>query len=185
MNLIYETDRLVLKILNTNEVKKVLQFQLRDRELFEKYEPDRVDNFYTLGHQEALIKCEYKLALQLQTVRFYVFLKNDPTTIIGTVCFHNIMKNVYSCTEIGYKFSSDYQHNGYAREALQKGIDVMFQELSLHRINARVAKDNLPSIRLLESLSFQYEGIERESILIHGVWEDHLRYGLVNSVSYK
>ncbi|MCI5920000.1 MAG: GNAT family N-acetyltransferase [Roseburia sp.] len=179
MDFCYETERLVLRILNTNEAKKVLDFQLRDRELFEKYEPDRPDSFYTIRHQEALLKCEYKLALSLSTVRFYVFLKEDPTTIIGTVCFHNILRNVYACTEVGYKFSSAYQHHGYAREALEKGISIMFTDLGLHRINARVALDNTPSIHLLESLSFRYEGIECDSIFLHGEWVDHMRYGLI------
>lgn len=183
MNFQYETERLILKVLNPRDVKKVLQFQIENRELFEKYEPDRPENFYTLSHQESLLRFELKLAMKHSTIRFYVFCKNNPSKIIGTVCFHDIMRTAYSCTEIGYKFATGSQHLGYATEALEKGIQIMFEELHLHRINARVLPENTPSIRLLARLGFQQEGLERESILLHGVWEDHLRFGLVNHPS--
>lgn len=177
----YETNRLILRILNSHDAKKVLQFQVENRELFEKYEPDRPENFYTLSHQESLLRFEYKLAMKLSTVRFYVFLKNDPAKVIGTVCFHNITRPFYSCTEVGYKFAASAHHQGYATEALQKGIEIMRDELGIHRINARVMPVNLPSIHLLERLGFEREGLERESIFLHGVWEDHLRFGLITT----
>lgn len=179
MNFQYETDRLLLKVLNPHDVKKVLQFQIENRELFEKYEPDRSENFYTLSHQESLLRFEWKLALKHSTIRFYVFRKDNPEKIIGTICFHDIARSFYSCAEVGYKFAADAHHQGYATEALQKGIQIMFEELELHRINARVMPENTASIRLLERLGFVQEGLERESILLHGIWEDHLRYGLI------
>ena len=38
MNLIYETDRLILKVLRPEAAKKVLCFYLENKELFEKYQ---------------------------------------------------------------------------------------------------------------------------------------------------
>lgn len=99
----YETCRLVLKILRPEDASMVLDFYMRDRELFEKYEPDRMNNFYTLSHQTNLLKCEYDLAFKFSTIRFYVFLRSNPDYIIGTVCFHNIRKSYYSTCEVGYK----------------------------------------------------------------------------------
>lgn len=183
MNFQYETERLFLKILNPQDGKKVLQFQSENRELFEKYEPERPEQFYSLTHQEELLRIEWKLATKCSTIRFYVFCKENPEKIIGTVCFHDIVRTFYSCTEVGYKFASEAHHKGYAMEALQKGIRIMFEELHLHRINARVMPQNEASIRLLERLGFQNEGLERDSILIHGKWEDHYRYGLLNHSS--
>ena len=51
--------------------------------------------------QQTLARCELKLALKLSSVRFYVFLKEDPSTIIGTVCLHNIIKMPYFTSEVG------------------------------------------------------------------------------------
>lgn len=176
----YETDRLFLKILHPDAANMVLDFYMRDQKLFEMFEPDRVPNFYTVSHQQNLLKCEYNLAFKLSSVRFYVFRKEDPNTIIGTVCFHNIMKSLYSSCELGYKFSSAYHHYGYATEAIRMGIQVMFQEVGLHRISAWVLPDNEPSIRLLERLCFVREGLCKALLPLHGQWMDHLQYALLS-----
>jgi ribosomal-protein-alanine N-acetyltransferase len=180
MNTEYQTDRLVLKIVNTGHLREVYEFQNRNRALFERYEPLRPENFYTLSYQQALIKCDFKLAMNLSTIRFYVFLKGHPHTIIGTVCLHNVVRGAYSCCEIGYKFDSAYHHQGYACEAVVQALEIAFFELNLHRVFARVAPDNAPSIRLLRSLGFTEEGLERKSIQIRGEWMDHLRFALIN-----
>lgn len=176
----YHTERLILRLLTPNYYKDVLEFQIKNRELFEKYEPTRPLNFYTTAYQQNVLKCEYKMAQKLSTVRFYVFSRKDPYTIIGTVCMHNITRAAYECCEIGYKFDTDWHHHGYAREAVDKVLSIAFYELRLHRVFARVSLDNTASIRLLESLHFKEEGIEHGSILIHGKWTDHKRYALLH-----
>jgi len=178
MLLQYETRRLILKVLGPDYANDVLRFYLRDRELFEQFEADRSPNFYTDGHQRTILQLEYGLTLKLAQVRFYVFLKDDPETIIGTVCLYDI-SNSYSRAEIGYKFSSAYHHKGYATEAVEKLIDIAFSDLNLHRLCAHVQDDNIPSIRLLIGLGFEKEGICRDYLCLNGIWTDHLQYSLV------
>lgn len=180
MNMSYETNRLKLKILTPSCARQVLEFQLRNKELFERYEATRPENFYTPGHQQALLKCEQKLAMKLSTIRFYVFKKEEPSHIIGTVCLHDVLRAPYSCCEIGYKFDYACHHHGYAREAVAKAIDIAFLDLELHRVFARVVPENTSSIRLLESLGFMHEGLEHSCTQIQGVWTDHLRYALLS-----
>lgn len=180
MNTEYQTDRLILKILTPDYLRPVLNFQIRNKDVFEKYEPTRPENFYTFGYQHTLLKCEYKLAMKLSTVRFYVFRKEDPRTVIGTVCLHDISYGAYLCSEVGYKFDKNYWHKGYAREALSQVLQIAFTDLKLHRIFARVVPENTPSIRLLTSLGFTEEGLEHKSIQIQGKWTDHLRFALLN-----
>ena len=144
MNLIYETDRLILKVLRPEAAKKVLCFYLDNKELFEKYEASRPDNFYTVKYQKSVLLCEYNLTVQLSAVRFYVFLKDDPDRIIGTICFRDITRSIYDSCEVGYKFDERFWHHGYATEALIEGIDIMFGDLGLHRITACVMPGNTP-----------------------------------------
>lgn len=181
MNTEYQTSRLILKILTPDYLRNVLSFQIRNKDVFEKYEPTRPEQFYTFSYQNALLKSEYKLALKLSTVRFYVFRKEDPRMIIGTVCLHDITRSACYCSEIGYKFDYAYWHQGYAKEALEKVLAIAFSELNLHRVFARVMPENVPSIRLLQSLNFQEEGLERASIQIQGVWENHLRFARLST----
>lgn len=179
MDMTYETERLILKVLRADDADTVLQFYLDNKELFEKYEPDRPNNFYTAAHQRAVLTCEYNMTVKLTSVRFYVFEKSQPDTIIGTVCFRNITRSIYQSCEVGYKFGQAYWHRGYAREALCMGIAIMFGDQKLHRIEANVMPDNAPSIRLLQSLGFTLEGTAHALALIHGSWRDHLRYSLI------
>ena len=178
MLLRYETQRLILKVLGPDYSSDVLRFYQKDQELFEQYEADRSPNFYTEGHQRTILQLEYGLTLKLSQVRFYVFLKDAPETIIGTVCLYDI-SNSYSRAEIGYKFSSDYHHKGYASEAVEKLIDVAFSELNLHRLCAHVQEDNISSIKLLIGLGFYQEGVCRDYLCLNGIWTNHLQYSLI------
>ena len=181
MLLQYETQRLILKIIGPDYARDVLDFYLNDQKLFEKYETDRSPNFYTEEHQRTILQIEYGLALKMQQIRFYVFLKEYPSQLIGTVCLYQV-SNLYSHAELGYKFSSKFHHKGYASEAIEKLIDIAFMELHLHRLTAHAQEDNQPSIRLLENLGFEKEGICREYLCLHGEWKNHIQYSLITPV---
>ena len=179
----YKTDRLILRVLTPDYATDVCTFLSKNSEHFEKYEPYLPANYYTPDHQHTILSCELKLALQTKNIRYYVFIKENPEQIIGTVCLHNITAASYSSCEIGYKFDSDYWHKGYAREAVSMVIAVAFAALNLHRVYARVMPENTASIRLLKALLFVEEGMERECIKIRGKWEDHLRFSLIDQSS--
>ena len=178
MLLQYETQRLILKVLGPDYSSDVLRFYKNDQELFEQYEADRSPSFYTEGHQRTILQLEYGLTLKLSQVRFYVFLKENPEKIIGTVCLYDI-SSTYSRAEIGYKFASEYHHKGYATEAVEKLIDIAFTDLNLHRLGAHVQEDNIASIKLLTGLGFGQEGICRDYLRLNGIWTDHLQYSLI------
>ena len=158
-----------------------LDFYLRDQELFERFEPDRAEGFYTVGFQKQILSFEYNMAVQGTLFRFYVYEKTDPKRIIGTISFHHIVRGFSNSCEIGYKFSSEVHHRGYATEALTKVLEVIFYELQLHRVQAWVLPDNAPSIRLLERVGFVFEGISRDYLFLHGTWQSHALYSILPS----
>ncbi len=178
MHFEYQTDRLILRVLEPQDADMVLQFYLNNKEIFERYEPDRPKNFYTLSYHRAMLTAEYNLLLHMNLVRFFVFEKNNPREIIGTVCFRNILHQDQDSCYVGYKFDQRYWHKGYAAEALKKGIDVMFREVGLHRITATIMPTNEPSLKLVQRLGFVREGMEYSSIRIQGKWQDHVRYSV-------
>ena len=183
MLLQYETNRLILRVLGPDYATDVLRFYEKDKDLFERYEADRCAGFYTEVHQRTILHLEYGLCLRLQLIRFYVFLKEDPRTIIGTVSLYDV-STPFARADVGYKFASRYHHKGYASEAVEKLIDIAFMELGLHRLCARVQKENAASIRLLTELGFEKEGICRGYLHMHGQWVDHLQYSLIAPDSY-
>ncbi len=161
-----QTDRLILKVLTPNYANAVLNFQNRNRESFEAYEPTRPANFYTASYQQAVLKCEWDLALKQQCIRFYVFRKDDPQMIIGTVCLHDIRFAAYSCTEIGYKFDAAFRRMGYASEAIKKkSCHLPFTTFIFIVYSHVLCRKTSPPSTFLESLGFQYEGVERGCFL--------------------
>ena len=110
----YETQRLLLKIIKPEYGSSVLEFYLRDKALFERYEPDRMPGFYTTDYQKKALYIEFNKAIEGTMFRFYVYEKTDPQTIIGTISFFNILHAPCWSCEAGYKFSSRVHHHGYA-----------------------------------------------------------------------
>lgn len=179
----YETERLILRVLTPDCAKSVCRFLIKNRQEFEQYEPLPPANYYTPEYQQTLLNAELKLALRTKNIRYYVFLKENPHEIIGTVALHNIEQGSVSCCELGYKFDAEHRHCGYAKEAACMAVSIAFAALDLHRIYARVMPENTASIQLLKSLLFEEEGLERECIQIQGKWQNHLRFSLINNAS--
>lgn len=179
MKMKYETDRLILKILPDTAANEVLTFYLDNRDIFEPFEPDRPQNFYTIGHQKTLLHCEYNLAIKQSTVRFWVFEKSMPQEIIGTVSLQDIRRGLYQSCMMGYKFDKKVWRQGYAKESITKCIRIAFEEMKLHRIEAHTLPENIPSRKLLEGLGFAWEGTKRQSVKLHGIWRDHEVYALL------
>ena len=178
----YETERLLLKVLNKEAAPMVLPFYENSKELFEPWEPKRSHNFYTLSYQKAFLTAEYNQIADGKLIRFWAFLKENPEEIVGTVCFQNLLKEPYHCCSLGYKFNRKYLHQGYATESIQKCIDIVFSEHHMHRIDAYIMPDNLASIHLIERLSFQLEGTCQSFARIGGEWTDHKHYALISPI---
>ncbi len=183
MRLSLETNRLNLRVATIEDAQKVAMFLSRNKEIIEKYEAIKPENYYEIEYQEKLIEAELKATLEFNYLRYYVFKKNNPNIIIGTVSFGNIIKEPYLCCNIGYKFDLLFQRQGYATEAIQASLDVVFEEFRLHRVEAYIMEDNIASISLVNKLGFEYEGKAKKNIRVAGVWEDHLRFAKISDPS--
>lgn len=170
------TDRLVLKVLNYDSAQKVLDFYLRNGSVFEKYEPVMGEDFYTLSHQRKLLDFEYKNIIKGIMVRYWIFEKDNPTRIIGTVSYRNIVRPIYESCTIGYKMDQEFLNKGYCTEAIRATIPVIARDYGVHRFEALILPDNKPSIHMVEKIGFKYEGLLRDKININGKRLDHCMY---------
>jgi ribosomal-protein-alanine N-acetyltransferase len=177
---IYETERLLLRKLGPEDSPKVLTFYEDNKSLFEPLEPKRGNNFYTIAYQKASLTAEQNQMAEGKLIRYWVFLKDNPEEILGTVCFQNLQREPYHSCCIGYKFSHRYHHQGYAFESIKRSIELVFWEERFHRIDAYIMQSNEPSLRLIERLSFQYEGTSVSFARVNGNWADHRHYALLN-----
>ena len=98
--------------------------------------------------------------------------------IIGTVTLFNLNFD-NKRAEIGYGLDYNYWRKGYVTEALDALLSYAFDVLQLHRLEADVDPRNLGSIRTLEKMGFQREGLMRERWQVNGEIQDALFYGLL------
>jgi ribosomal-protein-alanine N-acetyltransferase len=77
MNFEYTTDRLVMRVCHDGDAEQVLEFYDKNRDLFDRYEMTRADNFYTLPYQKATLKLEYDEMVKARMIRFYLFKKEE------------------------------------------------------------------------------------------------------------
>lgn len=85
--------------------------------------------------------------------------------------------------EIYYKLLPKYWGKGYATEVAKGLIKVGFEEFKLHRVEAGVATDNVPSIRVLEKCGMIREGLRRKILPIRGEWKDNYHYAIIEDDS--
>lgn len=82
--------------------------------------------------------------------------------------------------EIGYDLARSHWGQGIASEAAHAMLHFCFTQLQLHRIEAHTIIDNFASVRLLEKLGFQREGVRREfSWEDDGVYHGSSMFGLL------
>lgn len=98
--------------------------------------------------------------------------------IIGTVTLFNLNFD-NKRAEVGYGLDPAYWRKGYVTEALDALLSYAFEELQLHRLEADVDPRNVGSIRTLEKMGFQREGLMRERWQVNGEIQDAVFYGLL------
>lgn len=179
MQLVCETERLILKVLNSMDAFQVLAFLSNNRQLFEQYEGEKNEYFYTMDYIRDMLTAEYNQIIKGGSLRYYIYLKSNPNRIIGTVSLTGFRWAPYDSCNIGYKFDGDFHHYGYAFESIWFLLSNIVPQYRLHRITAYIAPDNLASIRLIGKLGFCYEGTARGYVKIHGKWTDHRQYSLL------
>jgi len=179
MQFLYQTERLLIRILTSSDAPMVLDFYERNKEAFAPWEPLPDKMFYNLDYQIENLDAEMKLFLKNHTIRFYLSEILKPDRIIGTLSFTNIQQGSTGSCNIGYRIDKDCQRNGFASEALRFMLPIVMKDMHLYRIEADIMVNNAASIKLIEAMGFAYEGISRKSHEIMGTREDHMRYSLI------
>ena len=177
---VYETKRLLLKGLEADDAELVLDYLVRNKNFLEVWENSREFDYYTIEAQEKLLLKDFIENENENLLRLWIFKKEDDRKIIGSVGFSNIVKGSFLSCHLGYKLDGNEINQGLVTEAIRKGIDIIFNEFKLHRIEANIMPKNLRSLRVVEKLGFYNEGLAYKYLKINGKWEDHIHMVLLN-----
>ena len=81
--------------------------------------------------------------------------------------------------EVGWAMHPDEWGQGYATEAAGRIIDWAFRECNVHRVVAFCHACNAASVRVMENLGMQRDGVLRETRWLNGAWWDEYVYAIL------
>ncbi|MDL2219903.1 GNAT family N-acetyltransferase [Ruminococcaceae bacterium OttesenSCG-928-O06] len=177
----YETERLTLLLSEPALAARVAAFYRRNQAFYAPTEPVREAEFYTEAFQRRALAQDLRSAKRLWGLRMWLVPKEDEAAdILGMASLGSIFYGAFCSAFLSYKLDEGATGQGYMAEALQKLIEVAFGPLELHRLEANILPDNAPSLRVVEKLGFQNEGLARKYLNIGGVWRDHIHMVLLS-----
>ena len=180
MEKIYYTERLELRIIDKTYAPVILDYYSRNIEFLEEWEAVKSEEFYTIEYQENQLERESKLMEEGNSLRLWLFKKGDTSRAIGCVGFNNVVRGAFLSCHLGYKLDKDEINKGFITEGINRGIEIVFKEMGLHRIEANIMPKNKRSLRVVEKLGFYNEGLALKYLKINGKWEDHIHMVLLN-----
>jgi ribosomal-protein-alanine N-acetyltransferase len=99
--------------------------------------------------------------------------------LAGQVTVDNVVRGALRSGYLGYWIDREVAGRGMASLAVALVCDHAFGAVGLHRVQADIRPENLPSQRLVQRLGFQQEGLLRRYLDIDGDWRDHLAFALL------
>jgi ribosomal-protein-alanine N-acetyltransferase len=106
---------------------------------------------------------------------FHIFAKNK---LVGGIGLTQIRRGIAQSGLLGYWIGERYARQGYMTEAVALVLDMAFDKLGLHRVEASCIPDNIASRKLLSNLGFREEGFAHSYLKIAGEWADHILFGI-------
>ncbi|NDI34097.1 GNAT family N-acetyltransferase [Chengkuizengella sediminis] len=180
-NLSIETDRLLLRIIDESYADKVVSYLIKNKKFLYPWSPLVDEVFYEKHFQFQKLKEDFKKMNDGSMFKVWIFKKEDASEeIIGSISLNNIVRGVFQSCHIGYQLSQQEINQGYITEAIKKVIEYAFNELQLHRIEANIMPRNKASLRAVEKLGFESEGLAKKYLKINGKWEDHIHMVILN-----
>lgn len=179
--MLLETERCWLKLAGVKDAVALLQYKSTNKTFFKPWVPAYTATSFDLDAIKIRLSeqvAAYETGLLLPLL---VFLKEDSQTIVGQITYSQIQYGIAQMCYLGYSIAVSKNGKGLATEALSVANAYLFDVIGLHRIEANILPYNHASIRVVEKLGFEEEGLCKKLLKINGEWQDHLRFSLINS----
>lgn len=158
--LVLETDRLILRRFQPKDALDCFAFLSAEKDCYMDCSKP-----FTEMNDEYTERMDLFASRETQ----YMIVLKESGKVIGTVNVFDDDSRAVDAKEIGYAVSPSYQRKGYAYEALTALVDLLQNDLKFDLVVAGVLEENIASIRLLEKLGFQKEGLRHKAVWHEGL----------------
>jgi ribosomal-protein-alanine N-acetyltransferase len=167
--------RVFLRRMRAGDEREFIALRRRNRTWLVKWEPRPprgVDTFGSSGFRRLLQRRRSP-----QRCLMFVCLR-DGGAILGNLNINDIVRGAFQSCTMGYWITRDHAGQGLMTEAVGLALQVAFERLDLHRVEANMMPRNTPSRNLARASGLRYEGRARRYLQIAGTWEDHERWAV-------
>ena len=98
--------------------------------------------------------------------------------LVGFINVSEIIRGKLSSAFLGYGAIAEFAGRGYMAEGMQLMLREAFTTLGLHRLEANIQPENLPSIAVAQRAGFVREGFSERYLKVGGRWRDHERWAI-------
>ena len=106
-----------------------------------------------------------------------VFTSSD-MKLVGIVSLMDIIRGLFQNAFLGLTIFNTYWKSGYGKAATEAILDIAFNDLGLHRVEAGVEPRNIRCLRGIRAFGFRKEGRKKRAVYLRGQWRDLMMYSL-------
>lgn len=117
---------------------------------------------------------------RINNVFNFLFYTEHSDIPMGNIFYFDVNERNRSC-EFGYKINPDFRNQGYGKEMLKEFISYMFTKKNFNKLYCQTASFNIPSVKMLQRLGFNLDGILREHHELGGKFYDDYVYSVLKS----
>lgn len=153
--------------------------------LLEIFADNEVTQYWSSRPWTELAQAQERIARDLQALDSGADLvlmieRAEDQRLIGRCTLFRIDRDCRRA-EVGYALTRPAWGQGYVNEAMRALLRYGFEQLELNRVEADVDPRNTASMRVLQRLGFQQEGLLRERWIVGGEVSDSAMFGLLRS----
>ena len=174
-----ETERLLIRAPHRRDHAEWTSLREGNRTHLERWEPRWTEHEFSARSFRKRVKWYAEGARRDTSYSFLIFARSDGR-MLGGITLDAVRRGTTQRAVLGYWLGEEHTGKGFMAEAVRALVAYGFRDLRLHRIEAASIPENVPSVRVLERTGFEREGYMRSYIRIHGRWEDHLLFAIIN-----
>ncbi len=157
---VLNTERLILRPMQVSDAEDMFRYARRE---------DVTEYLLWSPHPSRQYTEDYLRYLQRRYAlgEFYdwAVVDRESGRMIGT-CGFTRFDFPHNSGEIGYVLNPEYHGKGLGTEAAERVLRFGFEQLELHRIEAKFMRGNEASLHVMEKLGMTLEGYRRDGMLV-------------------
>ena len=155
MSKTYETERLIIKLVDINDAEFLMQ--LLNTEKWLKNIGDR--NIHSIEDAQKYVREKNLPNIERLGYGNCVVILKENNAKIGTVGLYD--REGIEGVDIGFAFLEEYEGKGYAYESARKVMDIGINGFGITKVSAITLPENLSSIKLIEKLGLKFKEVVR------------------------